>query len=146
MTRSSCLRLSNFPHDRILNTAMHGLCVFVPSDIVIAYPVTLLPQSPFLLRITSLKWCIVELILLAAPAMLYISGWYVLALWVFYTSHLYMMTSSNVSIFRVTGHLCGEFTGHRWSPGTKASDVELWYFFDLRLNEGWENNREAGDL
>ena len=24
-----------------------------------------------------------------------------------------MMTSSNGSIFRVTGHLCGEFTGHR---------------------------------
>ena len=26
---------------------------------------------------------------------------------------LYMMTSSNGNIFRVTGHLCGEFTGHR---------------------------------
>ena len=25
----------------------------------------------------------------------------------------FMMTSSNGSIFRVTGHLCGEFTGHR---------------------------------
>ena len=25
-----------------------------------------------------------------------------------------MMTSSNGNIFRVTGHLCGEFTGHRW--------------------------------
>ena len=24
-----------------------------------------------------------------------------------------MMTSSNWSIFRVTGHLCGDFTGHR---------------------------------
>ena len=28
----------------------------------------------------------------------------------------YMMTSSNVTILRVTGHLCGEFTGHRWIP------------------------------
>ena len=36
-----------------------------------------------------------------------------------------MMTSSNVNIFRVTGHLCGEFTGHRWIPRTKASDAEL---------------------
>ena len=36
-----------------------------------------------------------------------------------------MMTSSNGSIFRVTGPLCGEFTGHRWIPLTKASDVEL---------------------
>ena len=25
----------------------------------------------------------------------------------------YMMTSSNGNIFRVSGHLCGEFTGHR---------------------------------
>ena len=37
-----------------------------------------------------------------------------------------MMTSSNGTIFRVTGHLCGEFTSHRWIPHTKASDAELW--------------------
>ena len=36
-----------------------------------------------------------------------------------------MMTSSNGNIFRVTGHLCGEFTGPRWIPRTKASDAEL---------------------
>ena len=36
------------------------------------------------------------------------------------------MTSSNGNIFRVTGPLCKEFTGHRWIPHTKASDVELW--------------------
>ena len=29
-------------------------------------------------------------------------------------------------IFRVTGYLCGEFTGLRWIPRTKASDAELW--------------------
>ena len=40
-----------------------------------------------------------------------------------------MMTSSNGNIFRITGHLCGEFTG----PCTKASDAELWCFFYLRL-------------
>ena len=36
-----------------------------------------------------------------------------------------MMTSSNGNIFRVTGHLGGEFTGHRWIHHTKASDAEL---------------------
>ena len=36
-----------------------------------------------------------------------------------------MMTSSNGTIFRVTGSLCGEFTGHRSIPRTKASDAEL---------------------
>ena len=44
-----------------------------------------------------------------------------------------MMTSSNENIFRVTDHLCGEFTGHRRTPRTKASDAGV-------------NNRQAGDL
>ena len=39
-----------------------------------------------------------------------------------------MMTSSNGNMFRVTGHLCGEFTGPRWIPHTKASYAELWCF------------------
>ena len=46
---------------------------------------------------------------------------------------LFMMTSSNGNIFRVTGHLCGEFTDDRWIPHTKAIN-------------SWVNNREAGDL
>ena len=46
---------------------------------------------------------------------------------------LVMMTSSNGNIFRVTGPLCGESTGHRWIPLTKASDAELLCFFYLRL-------------
>ena len=37
-----------------------------------------------------------------------------------------MMTSSNGNIFRVAGHLCGEFICPRWIPRTKASDAELW--------------------
>ena len=42
-----------------------------------------------------------------------------------------MMASSNGNIFRVTCHLCGEFSGHRWIPHTKASDAALWYFLNL---------------
>ena len=45
-----------------------------------------------------------------------------------YLNFKHMMTSSNGNIFRVTGHLCGEFTGPRWIPHTKASDAELWCF------------------
>ena len=56
-----------------------------------------------------------------------------------------MMTSSNGSIFRVADHLCGEFTGHRWIPRAKASDVEL-SSFELRRIFCWVNNREAWDL
>ena len=32
-----------------------------------------------------------------------------------------------------------EFIGHRWIPLTKASDTELWSFFDLRLNKRLSN-------
>ena len=46
-----------------------------------------------------------------------------------------MMTSSNGNIFRVTGHLCGEFTGPRWTPRTKASDAELWCFLWSALSK-----------
>ena len=64
--------------------------------------------------------------------------------WILYmvAFHFIMITSSNGNIFRVIGPLCGEFTGHRWIPHTKASDALFDVFFDLRLN----NNREAGDL
>ena len=37
----------------------------------------------------------------------------------------HMMTSSSGNIFRVTGPVWGESTGHRWIPLTKASDAEL---------------------
>ena len=58
-----------------------------------------------------------------------------------------MMTSSNRNLFRVTGHLCGEFTGPRWIPRTKTSDAELWCFLWSAVGlKGWINNREAGDL
>ena len=53
-------------------------------------------------------------------------------------SRMFMMTSSNGNIFRVTGHLC------RWIPRTKASDASFDVFFDLRLitrpskqSQGW---------
>ena len=42
-----------------------------------------------------------------------------------YTIFFCIMTSSNGIIFRVSGHLCGEFPGHRGIPLTKASDAEL---------------------
>ena len=39
-----------------------------------------------------------------------------------------MVTSSKGNIYRVTGPLCGEFTGHQWILLTKDSDTELWCF------------------
>ena len=58
-----------------------------------------------------------------------------------------MVTSSNGNIFRVTGPLCGEFTGHQWIPRTKASDAELWCFlWSAPWINGSVNNREAGNL
>ena len=58
-----------------------------------------------------------------------------------------MRTSSNGNIVRVTGHLCGEFIGHRWIPRTKTSDAELWCFlWSAPWINGWGSNSEAGDL
>ena len=42
-----------------------------------------------------------------------------------------MMTSWNGNIFRETGPLCGEFTGHTQRPVTRRFDA----FFDVRLNK-----------
>ena len=46
------------------------------------------------------------------------------------------MDHDDVIILRVTGHLCGEFTGPRWIPHTKASDAELSCFL-------WSASEEA---
>ena len=40
--------------------------------------------------------------------------------------------------------LCGEFYGNWWIPITKASDAELWCFFDLRLNKGGLSKQSWG--
>ena len=54
-----------------------------------------------------------------------------------------MITSSNGNIFRVTGPLCGEFTGEFPAQMTVTRSFDV--FYDLRLNDGCVNNREAGD-
>ena len=58
-----------------------------------------------------------------------------------------MVTSSNGNIFRFTGPLCAEFTGHSWISLTKANDTKLWCFlwYAPWINS-LVNNRAAGDL
>ena len=46
-----------------------------------------------------------------------------------------MMTSSNGNIFRVTGPLCGEFTGPGEFPTQRPVTRSFDFFFDLRLNK-----------
>ena len=73
---------------------------------------------------------------------------------VHWSTYIYtdVMTPSNGNIFRVTGPLWGESTGHRWVPLTKASAAELWCFIwstpekKKKKKNGRVNNREAGDL
>ena len=57
------------------------------------------------------------------------------------------MTSSNGNIFRVTGHLCGEFT----DPPANSPHKGQWrgaFMFSLICVciNGWVNNYEAGDM
>ena len=46
-----------------------------------------------------------------------------------------MLTSSNGNIFRVTGHLCGEFTGPGEFPTQRPVTRSFDVFFDLRLSK-----------
>ena len=91
------------------------------------------------------------------PVATYCGQFWLCLAWLLYRAYVrqgnIMMTSSNWNIFRVTGHLCGEFTGPRWIPLTKTSDAELWCFFDLRLNKriskqswGWWFETQARPL
>ena len=56
--------------------------------------------------------------------------------------------SLNGNIFRVTGYMCGEFTGDRWIP----AHIDQWRRDLMFLSSapefinGWVNNREAGDV
>ena len=54
------------------------------------------------------------------------------------------MMSSNGNIFRVTGPLCGEFTGHRWIPLTKASGAELCFFLWFASELLWLSKQSSG--
>ena len=54
-----------------------------------------------------------------------------------------MMPSSNGNIFRVTGHLRGEFTGNRCIPRTNASDALMFSLICAYTND-WV--REAGEM
>ena len=56
------------------------------------------------------------------------------------------ITSSNGNIFRVTGHLCGEFTGPRWIPAQRPVTRSFDFPLIFGWINGWVNNREAGDL
>ena len=88
--------------------------------------------------------CII-LVILSRP--LAVLNLYVLDKWII------VMTSSNGNIFRVTDHLCGEFTVHRWIPRTKASDAELMFSLIGALNKrlskqswGWWFETLSGTL
>ena len=53
--------------------------------------------------------------------------------WATWQAH--MMMSSNGNIFRVTGPLCGEFTGPGEFPTQRPVTRSFDVFFDLRLNK-----------
>ena len=67
----------------------------------------------------------------------------------FYVTQIFiqwMMTSSSGNIFRVTGHLCGEFTGPGEFPTQRPVARSFDVFFDLRVNKRLSKHSWAGDL
>ena len=75
-------------------------------------------------------WCSCDAIAMSVTLSLVVKQSWLLIVWSqpLVGPLITVMTSSNGNIFRVTGHLCWEFTGHRWIPRTKASAAELWCF------------------
>ena len=64
----------------------------------------------------------------------------------FITGPFYMMTSSNGNIFRVTGPLCGEFTGDQWRGDKAQWRGALMFSLICAWMNSWVNNGEDGDL
>ena len=56
------------------------------------------------------------------------------------------MTSLNGNIFRITGPLWGESTGHRWIPSQRPMTWSFMFSLIYALTNGWANNRDAGNL
>ena len=75
-------------------------------------------------------------------------------LYIMFLTELFMITSSDGNIFRVTGHFCGEFTGdlrgiHRSpvnSPHKGQWRGALMLFLICAWINCWVNNHGAGDL
>ena len=138
------------PPQRVSNVE----CYFVVLD-TIAYHITktLLNEVVWeLWKAMGKKFCQKLLMILFLPGLWIMEHWAASLAMRWHTALTQMvrtstMTSSNGNIFSVTGHLCGEFTGHRWIPRPKASDADL-LMFSLICTwiNGWANNREAGDL
>ena len=84
----------------------------------------------FIIKINSevLPWDLIRMTLCNGSYLLMVMSWS-------------MMTSSNGNIFRVTGHLCGEFTGHMWIPTlrsvTRSVDVFFYLCLYKRLSKQW---------
>ena len=91
----------------------------------------------FVKRIMAGLWLNCSLILLVCWNYSLSSGWHVIAAQGFASvlGSTYMMTSSNGNIFRVTGHLCGEFTGPGEFPTQRPVTRSFDVYFDLRPNK-----------
>ena len=99
-------------------------------------------ETPCCTRDITIQWCwiiVTSYIYIGRGIYTYVSSK------IFHS--IYMMTSSNGSVFRITGPMWGESTGPRWIPLTKASDAELLMFSLIcAWTSGRANNRDAGDM
>ena len=74
-------------------------------------------------------WTVDEVTALCFDLTRFVTDQFSVGLWgyVISTGEMIRLTQSH-DILRVTGPLCGEFTGHWWTPLTKASHAEFWCF------------------
>ena len=77
------------------------------------------------------------------PSQWHLHNFYLPVTTLFIWPRSYMMTSSNGNIFRVTDHLCGEFTVTGEFPAQRPVTQSFGVFFDLRLNK-WLSKHSWG--
>ena len=107
--------------DHPWHTSLTHICVILDDNVFLIgtkqLPNTNGAKRPLMLRVKNKNMIAMKMYAISVPELDIIKK-----------GQVTMMTLSNGNIFRVTGYLCGEFTGYRWIPRTKGRDAELWCF------------------
>ena len=120
-----------FPSDH-LSVVVHAPCTWIKTRLALYLRRVLLNPLPLLWYFFSKYLGQISANLSTDTIVLKLPG---AVDWTYMSQSQFMMTSSNGNIFRVTGPLCGEFTGPGEFPAQRPVTRSFDVFFDLRPNK-----------